>query len=141
MAQIDQTWESLHNLVIRLMDDRDQALKALQTAKQDRNAAQADAPPSDNAQQSKIEQAMADFLSAHNARVGVVESEIDSISQLLGQARILRRKAQQDASQDALLAFENQRLLLIQSELTSIPLDLRSSFRHTLQAWWKIRLN
>jgi len=134
--QIDQTWFSLRNLVRRLQDDRFQALDALETAKSDRARVNPEAigPYNNN---DKIRDAMDGFSHAHDARVSAVEEEIDATSILLDQTRNLRRTARRQASQEALLSIEQQRLEEIKSEIVSIPLDLRSSVRQIHQAWWK----
>ena len=134
--QIDQTWSSLRNLVLRLQDDRSQALGALQLAIEDKDRVNLDdiAPYKSNQQ---IQSAMQDFSSALDARVSAVEAEIDGISRLLSEARVLRRRARAQASNAAIEATSGQHFNDLKAEAAAIPVDIRSTLRQTLNTWWK----
>ena len=134
--QIDQIWFSLRNLVNRIQDDRFQALTALSTAQADREQIANDGIQ-DQLNNPSIDEAMRSFVSAHDARVTAVEQEIDASSTLIANAKMLRRKARQAASDEATLSVQGLQLEEIRTELTSIPIDLRSSVRQTTAAWWK----
>jgi hypothetical protein len=134
--QLNQTWTSLRNLVRRLQDDRIQSIDSLKLAKGDRTKTNVEsiAPYKSDL---KIQEALLGFSAALDARVLDVEVEIDATSNLLSNARVLRRRARSHASESAIQATESHQLMDIQAELSAIPIDIRSTFRQTLNAWWK----
>ena len=134
--QVDQTWFSLRNLVKRLQDDRIQALDALKTAQSDREKINTQDRLNVPGNPS-IDAAMDGFIQAHDARVQAVEREIDVTSTLITKAKTLRRTARNASSKAAIQSVEIHRLEDIQAEIVSIPIDLRSSLRQTIEAWWK----
>jgi len=135
--QIDQTYASTRNLVDRIRDDRIQAVNAHQVAQQDRDAAHTAAAEIGINPAPSLAQAVAAFRAAHDSRVAAVQDEIDGASMNLASARSLRRQSGGYASSSARLQAKNTQLRDIKSELASIPLDVDSAVRRSLETWWK----
>ena len=132
-AQIDQTAQSLQNLVDRILDDRAQAMAAHAEAEHELEVVRTEAPPSGMGQDSRLAVARAAFVGAHEDRTTSMLKEIDGASANLVAARALRRSAVTLASpaiRDAPL-----HLSAVETELRSIPVDIASASRRTLSTW------
>ena len=131
--QIDQTAQSLQNLIDRILDDRAQAKAAHAEAQQALESARTETEQGGMSQDSRLKSSRVAFLQAHEDRTASMLTEIDGASENLVAARALRRAAVAEASpavRDAPL-----QLSAVQAELTSIPLDIASAARRTLSTW------
>ena len=79
-AQIDQTAQSLQNLVDRILDDRAQAMAAHAEAEHELEVVRTEAPPSGMGQDSRLAVARAAFIGAHEERTTSMLNEIDGAS-------------------------------------------------------------
>ena len=132
-AQIDQTAQSLQNLVDRILDDRAQAMAAHAEAERDLEAARAEAQPSSLSQDERLAESRQAFIGVHEDRTASMLSEIDGASENLVNARALRRSAVRLASSD--IRDAPLHLSTVKTELKSIPLDIASASRRTLDTW------
>ena len=125
-AQIDGAYSNIRGLVSQLRSDRAKTMAALTAARTAGNAgiAALDGVESDDAPQPQV-------------NLETIELEADQASSLLLEARNLRRKAQAHASKEAKELAHASRLVDVEAEIRSIPLDIKSGIRRTLDTWWK----
>ena len=91
--QIDQTAQSLQNLIDRILDDRAQAKAAHAEAQQALESARTETEQGGMSQDNRLSSSRVAFLQAHEDRTASMLAEIDGASENLVAARALRRAA------------------------------------------------
>jgi hypothetical protein len=135
--QVDGVYSSVRTLVRQLRSDRAKTMAALTTATTEWDARldamaglgpDASTPLSDPAGR---------LQGAHQAIIKAIELEVDQATTVLLEARNLRRTAQTHASTEARALARASRLMDVEAEVRSIPLDIASGIRQTIGTWWK----
>lgn len=136
-GQIDRAYSSIRTIVSLLRKDRAKIMIALETATTERDAKLAAVGSLEAGADPQFADASTLIQDTHHARVHAIELEADQVSDLLLNARNLRRNAQAHASEEARELAHASRLVDVGAEVRSIPLDIESGIRRTVDTWWK----